>query len=340
MAVYLSALVPTSKLLAWFALENDGNGVPEIADESGNGHTLTQIGAIPYAIIENQASIKNRPAVVFDESTDKVLQSANGSLSPKDIFIIAKVDHTTNFGAEYRGLLTGADAMANTAILVGEPSDTTWFDASLSLNYWKSGTQYGAADMQAPFAYFEQMQIRNASGIFFDLLQFGQDREDTARVIAAKFCDAQFYSSLLSEQEIAALKLYGDLKFGLYSLNGTNLQFPSPSVTGWGWNYFNAEPTNFANITNSHIYDDESASFNETTDTPVRRWEVRFTGLTYEQLEVFRAFWEEVHLKNTFDFTDKFGATHSGVRIESYSDSHEEHKSWNNFVSIRLVKFP
>lgn len=340
MAIYLTELVPKTGLAAWYPLDNDGAQGVTIDDESGNGRDLTGDAFDAPPVVLDQ--INGRKAVVGDGTSYIVSRIYSGSLSLKNVFIIAKVDDVTTFPATYRGLFTGVD-VTNQAIFVGTPSTTRFLstaEGAPAYDYFKSGTAYANTARTAPFNYFEQLRMYQASGITFDGINMNRDREDTARQFNGKWCDAMFYTGTLTDAQLASLKLYGDLKFGLWLLNGTTLTYPNPDITGINWARFKAFPKSWGDVTDSWTYEDDGRDFNRRTDTVAKRWEIGYTGLTFAQMEIFDAFNDAVGIDRTFSFTDKWDEVHTGVRIESYSSNHDAHKSWSNTVDLTLVKHP
>lgn len=115
--------------------------------------------------------------------------------------------------------------------------------------------------------------------------------------------------------------------------------FPGPTVNGIKWARFEKKPLDWSGVAVSHTYEDDGVSLSHTTSTPPVRWEVAYTGLTQAEADAFDTFNDTVKRSGTFDFTDKWGTTHSGVRIVSYERTHEGHRSWNFSVRFTLAKY-
>lgn len=117
--------------------------------------------------------------------------------------------------------------------------------------------------------------------------------------------------------------------------------FPTPAITGRRYKHYKVMPRDFGAVTDSWEYEDGGMDYNRRTSSPPYRWRIVYGPLTAAQLATFTAFWESVGTDVTFDFTDRAGTTHTNnVRVESYEETHEDHKSWKNFVTFILVKHP
>lgn len=335
--VYLHELVPTSGLAAWYPLDNDPVGNNSITDESGVSGDLGSLGLSFPPITADQ--INGRKAVVGDGTSYADAWQRSVTLSLKDVFIIGKVA-ASPFGT-FPGLFTGILA-GSAATLVGNSADTKWLSnagGSPNYDYYKSGTSYGDTNRLAPFSYFEQMRLKYATGWSQVGLSFGHDREATTRQFNGSWCDVMLYTSVKTDAEAARLKLYSDLKFGLWLLNGTTLTFPSPSITDIYWARFKEQPTDWDGVTVDNTYDDEGKSFNTVTDTPPTFWEIGYTGLSYSQAQIFDAFNNAARRDRTFSMVDKWGVTQTGLRIVRYDRNHREHKSQDHTVSFTLAKY-
>lgn len=182
------------------------------------------------------------------------------------------------------------------------------------------------------------VEISNTASWAMDGFQIGTDRGN-ARHWKGWIGPVFAYSSVRTADERRAIKLWYDLRYELFTLDGTALEFPDPTITGIHWSRHNRMPTAWDEVTIRHVYEDESASVSDTTDTPPARWEIAFTGLSAAEAEIFDAFNESARRKRTFSFRDKYGETHTGVRIESYTRSHDEHKGWMSEARFTLVKY-
>lgn len=344
MSVYLSYLVPAGAL-ALYPLDNSSGSV--VSDESGNARDMT---AMPPGIDFPQITanqINGRKAVVHNDNTD--IFRYTGALTVKDMIIVGKADYTSTFPPGYTGLFTGL-AAGNLGVLTGNPTTTKWTDTGIGFTYRKSGVSYVAGNMQAPFNNFELMQLTLSGGMSLDGLQFGRDRADTDRLFQGKWALAGFWGRVLTSMETAKLKLFADLRYGLWLNDGTTLTFPSPDLTGIAYSSFWATPQfeGFNDTTDQHEYADAGESFNRATDTPPREWTVSFDCVgsfhadSKLQTDVFDAFAFAVGIDRPFSFTDKYGVTHTNVRIAKggYSRTHDAQKSWTQKVSFKLRKTP
>lgn len=339
MSEYLSALVPTANLWAWYPLNEtatDGAFVTTVADASGNGRDLAAAGAAPDAPVWAANGLGSRKTIVFNQESP--LQRVE-AVNLKHIFIVAKSGAVATFDT-FRGLI--GDAGAADGILMGDSGTSKFFNWTYGagFSYVKSQVLYAENNQQAPFTNFELMEIAKSAGFGYSGLRVGQDRNNVLRKWIGSVAEIITYTSVLSANDVYKLRLYFDLKFGLWRTSGTALFFPHPDVTGIQWERFYAEPLDWEDVTVSHEYDDRGRSFNDISDTPPQFWEIGFTGLTTEEADIFDAFNNQVRRSRTFSLVDKWGETHTGLRIMSYKRSHEKHKSWIHECRFKLVKYP
>jgi hypothetical protein len=100
-------------------------------------------------------------------------------------------------------------------------------------------------------------------------------------------------------------------------------------------------PQPWGDIEDSYEFEDGGRTFNRRADSPVKEWRLDIRGgLEIAQTRLYDEFWNAVGTSRPFSFTDKYGETHTNVRIKEYSRSHEAHKSWSRRVSFRLIKYP
>lgn len=337
-----------SGLLAWYPLTNDVPGAIDglISDESGNGrHMTTGLGIPTDTVTANQ--LNGYQAMVHNESPN--VRNVTTTISVRDIFMVAKVNDTTDFDDPFRGLLTGIDD-TNAAILVGKGSTTRWLtnaQGAPAFGWLLDDLLQADGAREAPFNNFHRIRVSTSgSAVILDGIQVGRDREHTDRLIKASWTDLQLWNPQRTVDEAKAIKLYQDLKFNLWRLNGTSLDFPTPGMTGINYRRWYAAPDKWDDTVTSHEYEDGGMSFNEISDTAVKEWEVEFDcvshthALAKTQYEIFDEFWNAVRTSRSFNFTDKYGTTHTGVRVKKYSRDHRAHKSWQNEAAFTLVKYP
>lgn len=342
---YLHLLIPEGGLYAWYPLYDREDLISSdgVKDESGNSRDLLSTGTPAQTYLEN--AINSRPAVVH-LATQYPLVAA-GEVALKHVFMLAKSDEASTFAAN-RGLLT---AETSTALWVGESGQTRFVDLSIggSFAYIKSQTSYTEANQQAPFNNFELIEASESSGGFsLGALQVGQDRADTGKRFVGKWAELVCYTTTLTGNDLARLRLYFDLKFSLWTLNGTTLVFPNASIlnvhgTEKYSEYFGeyrAGIPDFEAITLSHEYTDGGKTFNEVNTSAPERWQVSILGVEAEQADVYDAFNRQARRANTFDFTDKYGVLHTDVQVERYARRHNAHKSWRVDCRFELVKYP
>jgi Putative Ig domain len=132
---------------------------------------------------------------------------------------------------------------------------------------------------------------------------------------------------------------YTEKAFGI-SVTLSLADFPDPTRTGILWEHFEVLPLDYSKTTVIHTYEDEGRSFNETTTQPSIQWDLTFTGLTYDEWQIFETFARGVRLTQPFNFKDKFGTVWSNVRVDTYERSHTRNVSWSSNVHFILVKYP
>lgn len=344
MARFLEKLLPTGAAF-WYGMNDrlaNGQDALIVLDYSGNDRHLISTAPAPQWENGFYNPVNN---VYFDGSGNPL--AATFAATIKHIFTIARYDGGVNFGASYRGLLSGLAAI-NSGILVGNLNSQTFtsFSFGAGFQYKKSGIAYLENNQVAPFAKFELLDVSYASGWLLDGLQIGRDRADAARKWTGRVGETIGYGRVLSANESAAVNLYYDLKYGLWRANGTILTFPNPSITGILYRRFYADTPDYKKTTVSHEYEDGGKSFSETSAFAPRQWEVEFNCAeathadSKAKTDIFDAFYNQARYSRTFNFTDKYGETHTGVRIEDYNRSHSAHKSWSQNCRFRLVKLP
>lgn len=337
---YLSNLVPTTSLIADYSLADvtAAGNVTVVTDFTGNSYSLGDtVGSNPNYELDR---LNGYPAIEF--SGEAPLLWA-GAVQPKHVFIVALYDLAANFGGTYRGLLSSP---TGENVLVGDSgaSSTKFYNNAFGgdFAYVKSGTSYAEAAQEAPFTNFELLEASRSAGFTLDGIQLGQQAAFTGRRWYGGVAEMKLYSAVLSAAIVRQIRLYYDLKFHLFALNGSTLYFPDPttiSTLGLRWSRFKEEPRDWNAVTVDHTYDDEGKSFNTSTPTPPTFWEIGFTGLTYEQKQIFDAFNNAARRDRTFSLIDKWGETHTGVRIVDYQRDHDGHKSWKHWCMFRLGKF-
>lgn len=335
-------------LLAWYPLTNDDPGDANglIQDESGNNRDMQVPIGIPTDVIEED-QINGERAMVHNEDT--LIRNVTATISVRDIFMVAKVDDTPDFVDPFRGLLSGIDD-TNAAVLVGKGSTVRWLtnaEGAPAFGWLLDDVLQADGARNAPFDAFHRIRVTTSgAAVILDGVQVGRDREHADRLFKGKWADLMLFSTQRTENEAKAIALYQDLKFNLWRTNGTAINFPTPGMTGINYRRWYAAPEKWDETVISHEYEDGGRSFNETSDTAVREWEVEFDcvshthALAKTQYEIFDEFWNAVRTSRSFSFTDKYGTTHTGVRVKEYSRSHRGHKSWSNEVIFKLHKLP
>lgn len=121
--------------------------------------------------------------------------------------------------------------------------------------------------------------------------------------------------------------------------------FPSPTLNGQPYKKFYAAPQAWDEATVSHTYDDGGKSFNRS-GTPPLMWvlEIDCPASSHTAskaiTDIYDSFWNAVGIDRPFSFIDKYGTTHTNVRVKDYNRSHEENRSWLQSVAFTLIKYP
>lgn len=333
----------------WYPLDNDSLGtITEIHDESGNArHLGAQIPGLDTPIVTANV-LNGYKGVVHDDEPDYLLYPDAG-LTLRDVYMVAKVDDTLDFDDPFRGLLSGIDN-SNYPLLVGKGSTTRWLnnaEGAPSMGWLLDGVLQAEGARTAPFDDFHRIRITTSgAALAMDGIQVGQDRGHLDRLFAGRWTDLMGFSTQRTAAEDRAIALYHDLKFNLWRTNGTLLNFPDPDMTGIHYRRFYEAPERWDDTVVMHKYEDGGVSTNEISDTAIQEWEVEFDCVAArhadarEQYEIFDEFWNAVRTSRVFNFTDKYGETHTGVRIKNYSRAHRGHQSWKNEVAFQLIKYP
>lgn len=344
MSTYLSALIPSS-CVAWYSLADvtSAGGVSTVTDYSGNGRDLVCSSSKPTYVLNG---IGTKPVIRFSGSDNPLTYTpSSGTLNIKDMVLLVKYAPASgSVFTDYNGLVSNT-ASAD-PFLVGGSGTANFFDsdppAPADNEYRLDWVFKDETAMTAPINTFGAVQYSITGGYNFTSsigLQIGKDRAFAARTWKGDIAEMMFFSDVLTSGERRRVKLYLDLKFGRYKTDGTKLEFPSPVITGIGWSRFYQLPNEWDKVTAEHVYEDDGRSFSTTTDTPPKRWQVSFDGLTQDEADMFDAFADEVRRTKTFDFTDKWGVKHEGVRVTEYSRSHDAHKSWVHSVNFSLARY-
>jgi hypothetical protein len=168
-------------------------------------------------------------------------------------------------------------------------------------------------------------------------ITIGDSYDGTGTNWKGDIAEIMLFTTALTATEIKQVKFYNQLKWGLLGMSTVN--FPDPTITGIPYARYYEVPTDYSEVTYVNEYEDGGRSFNQS-GTPPKRWEVEFTGLDQDEADIFDVFHDLVKMVGTFDFTDPDNVTHTGVRVESYSRTHQEHRSWINTVAFTLTQYP
>lgn len=336
-----------SGLAFWYPLTNDAASAANIQDESGNNRDMDAIvpgvdrPVVTLDVLNGQKGVVHNNHTAFFQYV--------GALSIRDIYMVAKVDDTPDFDDPFRGLLSGVDD-TNFPVLVGKGSTTRWLnnaEGAPSMGWLLDDALQAEGARTAPFDAFRRIRVSTSgAALALDGLSVGQDREHVDRLFKGKWTDLMGWTTQRTAGEDRAIALYQDLKFNLWRTNGTSLNFPDPAMTGINYRHFNALPKKWDETVVKHEYADLGISTNEITDDPPQEWVLEMDcadsthTLAKTQYDIFDSFWDAVRTSRPFNFTDKYGTTHTNVFIKDYSRSHSAHKSWKAEVAFKICKYP
>jgi hypothetical protein len=336
-----TGLLPTSGLEAWHQYDPDyGLLNSVIYDYSGHSRDLASTGA--HDPIATANVINGQPGWYFNGTNTTPLKWT-GALNPKHVFILASAQESTF--PSYRGLLSGVTAGD---ALTSNNSGTKFFDFGLgsAYAYRKNDVSYANSNLQAPMSgAMGLMEIQSSSGLGFDGIQIGLQRNLAGRIWKGYFVEQLIYSRVLTTAERKRVMLYFNLKFKQYNA-GLPLYFPSDDFVPYKRRRFYAEPPMYSKITDSFEFEDGGKTFNEVADVAPRRWEYNYkfnnSAASTDPYEVrlFDEFNDAVRMSTPFNFTDKYGTVWDNVRIEGYDRDHSAHKAWSQEIKFRLIRYP
>lgn len=99
-------------------------------------------------------------------------------------------------------------------------------------------------------------------------------------------------------------------------------------------------------VTKSPQFADGGCDFNLDADQKIRRWVIRYIGLTSTEADTVTTHMDsakyssEVGSAYGFSFTTRSGEVLSNVRYDRGGYKRTHTKSWNWFVEVVLVKYP
>lgn len=341
-------IVPRSGLEYWHALDDidpNTNALPEnIPDYSGNGRHLGWVGATGSIFAgEIPANLReSRNALYFDGGSPASYENDSAVLLIKNIFILAKYDGAAFAGNE--GLLSDTNAI--NVLTGGGAAQTKFFDFSFpGYLYFINNQPKVANNQQAPMNDWGLIEIQSTPGLPLEGLRLGRQLGGSETPWKGFWAEHLVYSRILSETEKLRVLLYFNLKYGAHRFTSgvgalNYLYFPSDDFLDFRRSRFYAYPPAYDLMTDSFEFEDGGRTFNESSSSPILRWEYEYLGRDPNQAAIFDAFYDQARLVNPFYFLDKYGTLHENVRIESYSRAHEAHRSWRNDCRFVLVKYP
>lgn len=118
------------------------------------------------------------------------------------------------------------------------------------------------------------------------------------------------------------------------------LPFPQASdiSPGFVWRRYKSFPPDFKDVTYSHKFEDEGHRFRTTNDVTPQRWSIEASGMSEWEAMILDEHYASVGIATPFEFTDREGDTHTGVRYLEFEKSHT--KQWAQVRQITLIKYP
>lgn len=337
---YLHALLPTAQLWAWYPLNDiiSAGFEDSIKDQSGNDRDLGGLNPSPDVPLSILDALNGYPAITHDGATAPLEYIEAVGL--RHIFIVCKSNTGATFDA-FRGLISDT---STAAVLLGDSGQSKFFNLTLGIGYNKSQTAHTESAQAAPMTNYELLEISSGGGLALTGLQIGRDRATAGREWKGEWADILCYTTVKANYDLARIRMYYDLKFGLWSLNNTTLVFPNAWIMNiHGTNYYSEYKylgRDWEAVTLEHTYTDGGKSFNEVNTIAPQRWKLTMTGISAAQADVYDAFKDQARLANTFNFTDKTGKVHTGVQIEDYNRDHRGHLSNHATCTFTLIKYP
>lgn len=213
--------IPRGGLLAWHSAEGFASGVAE--DFSGSGRSISASPVTGPTLVSN--AINGLPGLYFNGSTTDPL-TRSGTLTPRHIFVVAAHDGS-DFGASYRGLLSGSTAGD---ILVGNTGGLTWFNFADGRTYRKYDVAYPESAAPAAFGAFGVYEVSLPAGWPLTGLQVGQQRTFTDRRWKGTWAEQMLYDRVLTDLERWKIYRYLAAKYQLWQRNAAGaFVFPFPA---------------------------------------------------------------------------------------------------------------
>lgn len=328
-----SGLINKTNLEAWHVVVSGETANNQIFDYSGKArHASCAVSGQP-TVTGNV--IGTLPGMYFNGSNNAL--EVSSSFNARHVFALASFDDATFDGTNGNGLLSDPTTYT---LFYGAAGTTKWFEfVETTYTYYKSNVSFASSNMQAPMSgNFALVELQLDASLPFGGVTIGQHKNLTSRRWKGYFIESQIYSSILTNQQRAAVLQYYNLKYGT-AATGLSITFPDPTITNILYRRFLDIPEDYREVTAEHEYQDAGRSSNEFAPSPPKRWELGFR-VSSSQRAIFDDFNKLARRANPFTFTDKFGITHQNVYIEAYDRNHEGHQSWKHDIRFNLVKYP
>lgn len=350
MAEFLESLVPKTKALGWYPLnQTEDNGteiidqawVNTVLDASGNGNDLIATGVDPDNPLWRTGQLNGRKTLEFGGEQPLKTAVFGASADIREVYIVCKMAGAA-FGANDEGILSDQQNNPEQP-LTGDATTTLLrnYPPPSGFAFEKSGVGYAAAVQQMPFAAFELVHLYSDGWLADVGLQVGQEGTNAATKLHGEIAELLVLDSKATATEESALNLYFNYKYRLFQNSALPLMFPSPSLTGFPlWEHFNERPKDWSDVTIERRYEDQSRDFNEVASNTTRQFEIRFTGVKREQADVYDAFNDAARRTDTFNlYIERTGETVSNCRIVDYDRTHSRNRSWVSDVRFDVAQY-
>ncbi len=124
---------------------------------------------------------------------------------------------------------------------------------------------------------------------------------------------------------------------------------PSTYPTSPRISLFLPQAKDYDAITYKYEYEDDGASFLERAPAPVRRWVLKYTGLTETEAKVLDDFLDTVKLSIGFNWTEPRDYPMTGASGNAYTSQEifiekferpDHQQLWNQSRNVTLIKRP
>lgn len=117
--------------------------------------------------------------------------------------------------------------------------------------------------------------------------------------------------------------------------------YPTEENGGPKWLKYTPAPSDYDAITVVSGYQDGGISTVTEASTGLLRWTIEYDGLTPLEADILDDHYDEAFGQaNSFTFTDREGAAHTGVHYDKGGLTKSHDKQWMQRRVVKLVKYP